>query len=398
MATSKSIQSWLSIDLHATCHHNRSGMKLGILFFAEAQRGLMKQCHVPHLKPTISSLSLPMPTRVLIVGAGAVGAFYGSRLSLTPSCLVSALCRSNYTAVKANGFYVTSPQYDSFTFKPAQTFANADEVRESNIQWDYLLVSTKALPDVSDDSNLLEGLVGPTTAIVLVQNGLGVEEPYAKRFPHATLLSAVTIASVAQPSAGQIKHNRWTRISIGPYFVNPDKSNARATDQNTEFVQMLQTSGIKDAEAYDHAGLQFVRWHKIAINAAMNPTAVLSGGTPNATMANDPELAAFLLGVMNEVLETAPKVLGRPLPKKLASAEQILRSTKKNSSGSKPSMLLDWEQGKRMELEVILGNPIRIAREKGLEMPRLQALYALLRKAQENRQNGEGWVTREGKL
>ena len=358
----------------------------------------MKQCHVPNLELTISSLSLPMPTRVLIVGAGAVGAFYGSRLSLTPSCLVSALCRSNYTAVNANGFYVTSPQYDSFTFKPAHTFANADEVRESNIQWDYLLVSTKALPDVSDDSNLLEGLVGPTTAIVLVQNGLGVEEPYVKRFPHATLLSAVTIASVAQPSAGQIKHNRWTRISIGPYFVNPDKSNARATDQNTEFVQMLQTSGIKDAEAYDHAGLQFVRWHKIAINAAMNPTAVLSGGTPNATMANDPELAAFLVGVMNEVLETAPKVLGRPLPKKLASAEQILKSTKKNDSGSKPSMLLDWEQGKRMELEVILGNPIRIAREKGLEMPRLQALYALLRKAQENRQNGEGWVTRESKL
>jgi ketopantoate reductase len=51
-----------------------------------------------------------------------------------------------------------------------------------------------------------------------------------------------------------------------------------------------------------------------------------------------------------------------------------------------------------MELEVILGNPVRIAKEKGLEMPRLQALYALLRKAQENRENGEGWVTKENKL
>jgi 2-dehydropantoate 2-reductase len=109
-------------------------------------------------------------------------------------------------------------------------------------------------------------------------------------------------------------------------------------------------------------------------------------------------LATFLLGVMNEVLETAPKVLGRPLPDKLASAEQILKSTRKNDSGSKPSMLLDWEQGKRMELEVILGNPVRLAREKGLEMPRLQALYALLKRAQENRINGEGWVKQESKL
>jgi 2-dehydropantoate 2-reductase len=339
-----------------------------------------------------------MPVKVLIVGAGAIGAFYGARLSLASSCLVSALCRSNYKAVKANGFSVTSSQFESHTFKPAQTFANADEARKSNTQWDYLLVSTKALPDVSDDSNLLQGLVGPKTASVLVQNGLGVEEPYAKRFPHAIILSAVTIASVAQPSAGHIKHNRWTRISIGPYLVNPAQGHETAIEKNTEFVQLLQKGGIKDAESYDYAGLQFVRWHKIAINAAMNPTAVLSGGTPNVAMANDPDLATFLLGVMNEVLETAPKVLGRPLPKKLASAEQILKSTKKNDSGSKPSMLIDWEQGKRLELEVILGNPVRIAREKGLEMPRLQALYALLRKAQENRENGEGWVKRESKL
>ena len=55
-------------------------------------------------------------------------------------------------------------------------------------------------------------------------------------------------------------------------------------------------------------------------------------------------------------------------------------------------MLLDWEQGKKMELEVILGNPYRIAKAKGLEMPRLHALYALLRKMQENRENGQGWV------
>ena len=349
--------------------------------------------------PSSFAVSLSqMPAKVLIVGAGAIGAFYGARLSLAPSCLVSALCRSNYKAVKAHGFSVSSSQFESQTFKPAQTFANADEARNSDTQWDYLLVSTKALPDVSDDTTLLEGLVGPKTAIVLVQNGLGVEEPYAKRFPHATILSAVTIASVAQPSPGQIKHNRWTRISIGPFFVNPDKSNARATEQNTDLVKLFQKGGIKDAEEYDHAGLQFVRWHKIAINAAMNPTAVLSGGTPNAAMANDPDLATFLLGVMDEVLETAPKVLGRPLPKKLASAEQILKSTRKNDSGSKPSMLLDWEQGKRMELEVILGNPVRIARERGLEMPRLQALYALLRKAQENRTNDAGWVKKESKL
>ena len=93
---------------------------------------------------------------------------------------------------------------------------------------------------------------------------------------------------------------------------------------------------------------------------------------------------------MNEVLETAPKVLGKPLPVKrlkLATAEQVLASVRKNTSGSRPSMWQDWEKGRKMELEVILGNPIRIAREHELEMPRLQTMYALLKKAQKKREN-----------
>ncbi|KAF4632036.1 hypothetical protein G7Y89_g6090 [Cudoniella acicularis] len=330
------------------------------------------------------------------IGAGAVGAFYASRLAQVPNVLVSVICRSNYQAVFSKGFSVSSPKYGSYTFTPHQTFANPQQAIDSNIIWDYVLVSTKALPDVSDDSEILCGLLKEGhTSIVLVQNGLGVEEPYKKRFPTATVLSAVTIVSAAQTAHGIIKHNRWTRISIGPYLPGTtdtttlDVAQETAIERNKSFVQLLQAGGIADAEEYSHAKLQMVRWHKIAINASMNPSAVLSGGSTNNAMSMDSELYLHLKGVMDEVLSTAPKVLGTPLPKELATPEAILRSTQKNTSGSKPSMLLDWEQGKKMELEVILGNPIRIAREHGLEMPRLQSLYALLRMAQENRERAK---------
>lgn len=333
-----------------------------------------------------------MAINVLIVGAGAVGAFYASRLAQVPSVNVSVICRSNYKAVAANGFSITSPKYGSYTFAPRHTFADPQAAVKAGVTWDYILVSTKALPDVSDDSQILLGLVKEGhTAIVLVQNGLGVEDPYVKRFPNATVLSAVTIVSAAQTSPGVIVHNRWTRISIGPYLPRSAPSTLSssaetvAIEKNRIFVKLLQEGGIADAEEYSHSKLQMVRWHKIAINASMNPSAVLSGGSTNNAMSTDPELYLHLKGVMEEVLATAPKVLDTPLPKELATPEAILRSTKRNTSGSKPSMLLDWEQGKKMELEVILGNPIRIAREKGLEMPRLQSLYALLRKAQELR-------------
>ena len=250
-------------------------------------------------------------------------------------------------------------------------------------RWDYIVVSTKALPDVSDDSTILEGLVSDKTAIVLIQNGLGVEEPYAKRFPQAAICSAVTIATCAQPEHGQIKHNRWTRINSGPYLPHLDTGNV--TEQNDAFIALLKEGGIKDAEAYSHAKLQLVRWHKIAINASMNPTSVLTQCLPNNVMSLDPELQRHLKGVMLEILETAPKILGEPMPKEFATPDQIIRSTQKNTSGSKPSMAIDWEAGKKMEIEVILGNPLRIARDRGFEMPRLQSLYAMVRMAQEVR-------------
>ncbi|TGO81055.1 hypothetical protein BPOR_1384g00010 [Botrytis porri] len=337
-----------------------------------------------------------MTMKFLIVGAGAVGAFYGSRIAQVQGTQVSVICRSNYKAVTANGFHVTSPKFGDYKFIPHQIFANPQEARDSNEDWDFIVVSTKALPDVSDDSEILEGLVKKGhTSIVLIQNGLGVEEPYSKRFSGSTILSAVTVVSAEQTSPGFIKHNRWTRISIGPYLPGVVESTKLNDDQNTAvqrnnmFVRLLQTGGISDAQEYSHWKLQMVRWHKIAINASMNPSAVLSSGSTNNDMSLDPELYIHLKGVMDEVLETAPKILGTTLPQEFATSEQLLKSTQKNTSGSKPSMLLDWEQGKTMELEVILGNLIRIARSHGLEMPRLQTLYALLRKAQENRTKGE---------
>lgn len=323
-----------------------------------------------------------MPTEVLIFGAGAIGAFYASRLALNDNTNVSVVCRSNYKVVKSKGFNVTSPQFGDYQWTPTRTFPNAEEAKKAGVKWDFVIVTTKALPDVSDDSELLEGLIQKGTAIVLIQNGLGVEEPYRCRYPDAIILSAVTITSAAQPEHGQIKHNKWTRINSGAY---PSDS-PEATRRNNTFVELLKASGIKDASAYSAEKMQLLRWHKLAINAAMNPSAVLSGGVSNATMAQDDELYEHLKGVMDEIFEVGPKVAGSPFPSDFATAEAILRSTKRNTSGSKPSMLLDWEGGKRMELEVILGNPIRIARAKGYEMPRMQSMYALLKMAQTQRE------------
>lgn len=336
-------------------------------------------------------------TEILIVGAGAIGAFYASRLVTVPEVSVSAVCRSNYSAVKTSGFKVTSPWYEENVWRPTRVFANADEIRASGVQWDFILICTKALPELGDDSAMLEGVVGDNTTIVVIQNGLGVERPYAVRFPSNTLVSAVTIASASQPAPGMIQHHRWTRLSIGPYLphTNPgalrspfdarDRDDRIAARRAKALVELFTAGGIRDAEALTHGGLQAARWHKVAVNAAFNPLSILAGGVPNREMAVHPSLGLAVRAIVDEVLETAPKVLGAALPSKYPTTDQIMASATRNQSGSKSSMLLDWEARRPLELEAIVGNPLRAARQKGVVMPRLELVYALAKTAQESR-------------
>jgi 2-dehydropantoate 2-reductase len=267
--------------------------------------------------------------------------------------------------------------------------------------WDYIIVTTKALPDRTDEAALITPLVSPHTCIVLIQNGVGVEEPYRDRFPQNPIVSAVTIVSAEQVSQGVIRQNRWTRISLGPYNRGlgarnhaTSASGRHADDElatrGHECMQQLsrwwtELGGIRDVETHTEIELQTIRWHKLCINAAFNPTAVLSGGRGNADQLTDPELRRHIADVMDEIWNVAPKVLGGPFPESLATPDRIIRSNERNT-GAKPSMLLDWEAGRPMELEVILGNPVRAARKAGVEMPKLQTLYALLRSMQQTRE------------
>ena len=84
--------------------------------------------------------------------------------------------------------------------------------------------------------------------------------------------------------------------------------------------------------------------------------------------------------VMDEaVLIAKAKGYGNVVSSDLAK-EQLQRALeRKGTPGIEPSMLVDVLNGRRMEVEVILGNPVRIARELGVEVPRLETLYALLK-------------------
>lgn len=102
---------------------------------------------------------------------------------------------------------------------------------------------------------------------------------------------------------------KWTRISMGPYTNSKggDISNVKKLENEgircvQELVDILGAVGkLRDTESYSEILLQQVRWHKICISAAMNPSAALCGGLDSSDMAANSELHEHLKGVMEEI-------------------------------------------------------------------------------------------------
>ena len=96
-------------------------------------------------------------------------------------------------------------------------------------------------------------------------------------------------------------------------------------------------------------------------------------------MAVDPEMSAFLKGVMLEITAAAKAVTGMDFPEGWATPDEVLTSTRRNESGSRPSMWADWVAGGGLEVEGILGEAMRLGEKAGVSMVRVRALYAMVR-------------------
>ena len=107
-----------------------------------------------------------MQVRILVVGTGAIGGFYGGKLAQAGAS-VTTLCRSDYEIVKARGISVSSTLGD-FHFTPDKVIR---DITEYTPPPDYLLVGLKVLPE-TNTAEIIKNAVGRETAIVLLQNGV----------------------------------------------------------------------------------------------------------------------------------------------------------------------------------------------------------------------------------
>lgn len=295
--------------------------------------------------------------KVLIVGTGAIGGFYGALLD-RQGAEVSVVCRSDYATVRDGGIRIHSP-LGNWIFRPHRVLR---DIGEAGRDHDYLLLCTKILEGM-DRAAMIREAVGPHTAITLIQNGVEIEAPLAERFPDHELISGLAFVCVSRTAPGVIWHQAYGRLAFGNY---PGGCSERVRSLCTRF----EAAGVPATATED---IVAARWQKCIWNAPFNPLSVISGGLRTADILGCQE--PYVRAVMEEVSAVAA-ACGHPVP--AGTIDRNIDHTRAMPP-YKTSMLLDHEAGRPLETEAILGNAVRAARRVGVSTPRLESLYTMLK-------------------
>ncbi|KAK9780627.1 putative 2-dehydropantoate 2-reductase [Seiridium cardinale] len=314
-----------------------------------------------------------MAPRILVFGTGSIGAVYTWVLSraLPPSNIV-AICRSNYDEASKNGLTVHSSLWGkNLNVKPA-VFRSVPEAAEASPgePFDYVIISSKALQTTPSTAELIKPAVSKTTTIVLIQNGIGIEDEYAKMFPDNPLLSTVVYLPATQVSPGVVEHKEVELLHVGTY---PANASHPAKDSAKLFVDLLGSAG---ASAKLHDDVQGERWTKLLVNTSWNPICALSRLRDRQLIDVNEDVLPFIKDAMMEVASVAQAYGYKEINEELVDF-QIGRASVRSLPGVQPSMLADALAAKNMEVEAIVGNVVKFAKEKGIKVPILRTIYLL---------------------
>lgn len=300
-----------------------------------------------------------MAERIAILGAGAIGLFYGARLALSGQ-EVHFLVRSELEAVRSRGITLQSKE-GSETLTPVQVHATAESIGPV----DLVFVTLKATAN-DQLAQLLPPLLGPQTAVVTLQNGLGNEEVLAQWVDRAQILGGLCFIACMRVAPGVVSCLHRGSITLGEY-------GRPASDRTRHVAALLEQAGVP-CRCVD--SLAEARWRKLVWNIPFNGLSVAAGGITTDVICADPALAAEVRALMEEV-RTAAHALGYDVPAAFAQKQFDVTPP---MGPYQPSSLVDFKAGRPLEVEAIWGEPLRRAVAAGVATPRLALLYALLRR------------------
>jgi 2-dehydropantoate 2-reductase len=300
----------------------------------------------------------PAAWRIAVVGSGAVGCYYGGRLARHGN-RVRFLMRRDLEHVRAHGLDVRSCLGD-FRVPEVEAFGSTEEMGEA----DVVLVTLKTTAN-GDLERLLPPLLHGGTRIVTLQNGLGNEEFLAERWGAERVLGGVCFTCINRTGPGLIEHTAQGAIAVGSLTE-------ASAGEAVRFAGLCEAAGIECRVA---SSIAAVRWRKLVWNIPFNGLAIAGGGIDTSRILGAPALERLVRELMGEVIGAAER-LGYRMAAGLI--EDQLAATR-TMAAYRPSSMIDYVEGREVEVESIWGEPARRAAAAGVAVPKLEMLYGLIR-------------------
>ena len=292
-----------------------------------------------------------------IIGMGAIGGYYGGRLAKAGR-EVHFLAHSDYQYVLQNGLRVDSCDGD-FCLPHINAYATQKDMPKT----DVIIVGLKSVKNHDVLPELLRPIVHQNSIVILIQNGIGLEDDLQKEFPGLQIVAGLAFICSAKVGAGHVSHQCYGSINLGNYSCQQEKFEV--------LLQDMTDAGIQAAEVpYLEA-----RWKKAVWNMPFNGMTVALNTSTDKLLKN-PATRQLIYDQMMEVIGAANALGVNTLTSEFA--DKMMQMTDEMVPYS-PSMKFDFDYHRPMEIEYLYSRPIAEAKKVGFEMPKLAMLEAELK-------------------
>lgn len=291
-----------------------------------------------------------------VIGTGAIGGYYGAKLAQGGQD-VHFLFHSDYDYVREHGLRVNSGD-GGFHLDHVNAYQDVRQMPKC----DVVIVALKTVHEQML-RDMLPPLLTDDTVVLLIQNGMGMEQDVEQMVPGVKLAAGLAFICCSKTHPGVIDHLDLSGLNVGNY---------NAPQETIDRMIAEMVSADIDARKVDYLE---ARWRKLLWNMPFNGLSVALHTDTDALVRNA-ATRRLLRAMTQEVIEAAHAVGVKGLTDRDADA-MIEMTTKMRPY--KPSMRLDWDYHRPMEVYYLYTRPIEEARRAGLDMPLHRMLEAELK-------------------
>jgi 2-dehydropantoate 2-reductase len=295
--------------------------------------------------------------RYAVIGTGGLGGYYGGRLAYSGQD-VHFLLNRDYEYVRLNGLRIDSVNGD---FRLHQV--SAYQASTGMPRCDVVLVCLKTTQNHLLPA-ILSPVVHPGSVVIMIQNGLGIEEELEQRMPHLNIAGGLAFIGAGKTGPGHITHVDLGSLVFGGYNLKQTTILQQACDD-------FQSAGVPCSISEN---LDASRWQKLVWNVPFNGMSVVLNTTTDQIVSN-PSTRQLALEMMLEVIHAANHC-GVSMKEELAI--RMMEMTDGMVPYS-PSMKLDYDFSRPMEIDAIYTRPVQKAAKAGFEMKAVAVLEKQLR-------------------